>query len=204
MSDPPSLDDLMDAHFPAGFATRGRRRVDMEELVVESGPLTETHLAIAKEHEASGNRLGSGDNTYELKAIRFTHHRLAQLLAAGMDETKAGLLCNYTPSRVSVLKANPAFQELLAHYAKDVEEEMIDFVSTSAALGMDVLQELQKRLDEKPEQFTVAHLNDLYKSLADRTGHAPVTKSVNVNINEGLGERLRAARERAQARLTGT
>lgn len=205
MSDtPPTLNDLLDQHFPGGFGTRGRRRVPTEELVIESGPLTAEHVTIAQAHEESGARLGSGDVTYELKNLRYTHHRLAQLLAAGMDETRAGILSNYTAGRVSVLKANPAFQELLAYYASTVEQEMVDFVSTSAALGIDILQELQRRLDEKPEQFTVSHLNDLYKSLADRTGHAPVTKSVNVNINEGLGERLRIARERAQARLTGT
>jgi len=195
MADDTSLDAVFEKHFPEGFGKRSRPvRVRVEDLVIDTGPLTEQHVAIAQQHEDTGGRLGSGDEShYTLKAIRHTHHRLAQYLAGGLDENKAAVLCNYTPQRVSALKQVPAFAELLAYYQRTSEVEWTDFVSAAADLSTDMLHRLQEILDESPE-----------KLLRDYSGNAPVAKSLNVNINQGLGDRLRAARERAQARLTGT
>jgi hypothetical protein len=39
-------------------------------------------------------------------------------------------------------------------------------------------------------------LLEITKVLADRTGHAPVTKSVQVNVNADVGTRIEAARRR--------
>lgn len=198
---PTDLDALIDQHFPEGFGVRGRRALNPSALVTESGPLTEAHLAIAEEHEASGSNLGSGDSVYDLKAVRNTHHRLAQFLAAGMDETRAAKLCNYTPSRVSVLKASPAFRDLLDYYASTVEDEWADFITAAADLSVDLLGRLQQILDETPEKLTAREVMEAIKLTRDYSGNAPVAKSLNVNVNAGLGDRLRAARERAQARL---
>jgi hypothetical protein len=87
----------------------------------------------------------------------------------------------------------------VAHYKGVVDDEFQDFTSAAAALSMDMLGALQEMLDEAPEKFGPGHLMDAIKLLADRTGHAPVTKNLNLNVNLGLGDRLRAARERADA-----
>jgi len=210
MADDTSLDAVFEKHFPGGFPEGfGKRsrpvRVRVEDLVIDTGPLTEQHVAIAQQHEDTGGRLGSGDEShYTLKAIRHTHHRLAQYLAGGLDENKAAVLCNYTPQRVSALKQVPAFAELLAYYQRTSEVEWTDFVSAAADLSTDMLHRLQEILDESPEKLTPTQVMDAIKLLRDYSGNAPVAKSLNVNINQGLGDRLRAARERAQARLTGT
>lgn len=175
---------------------RGKSKLSADALVLAHGELTEEHEAAAVAHISSGATLGSQAPT--LKAIRHTHHRLAQLLAIGVDETKAAMLCNYSVSRVSILKSDPAFQELLAYYSKTVETQWADFVSTANGLSMDMLQELQSRLDTSPEQFTVGQLTETLKVLADRSGHAPVTKSVQVNVNADVGDRIEAARRRLQ------
>ena len=202
MSDAVPFNDLDFEVFPAGFGRGRRLAVPVEQLVLETGPLTAEHIAIAQAHVESGAAIGVVNS--ELKAIRHTHHRLAQCLAGGMDETVAARLCNYSPSRVSILKSDPAFAELLAFYSGKVEEEFTDFVRVASGLGMDTLQELQKRLDEQPETFTNGHLMEMVKLTADRTGHAPVQKSVNVNVNADVGQRLNQARERlAMARAIG-
>lgn len=177
-------------------AIRAPRTIDENDLILASGELTQEHIEVAQKHVASGATLGT--QPAPLVAIRHTHHRLAQLLATGVDETVAAKLCNYSVSRVSILKADPAFQELLSFYSSRVDEEWADFVSTAANLSMDTLGELQRRLDETPEQFSVATLIEMTKMLADRTGHAPVTKSVSVNVNADVGTRLAEARRKAQ------
>lgn len=204
MTDIPSLTDAefeaimagpQGGGFPRGGGTRAK--VLPEEFMTEWGPLDESHLAAYSTHVATGASVG-----YEftpLKAIRNTHHRAAQLLAMGMDETKVARLCNYSVTRISNLKADPAFEELLAYYAAGVEEEFADFVTVAANLSMDFLGRLQEMLDESPEKFTPTHLMEAVKLLADRTGHAPVQKTHNVNVNVDLGTRLKAARERANA-----
>lgn len=187
-------EQVMALHFPEGLGGK-RTRVHTSEVFLEMELLTAKDVEAMRTHVASGNSLGV--KPVDIKALRHTHHRLAQMLAVGVDETVAAKLCNYSVSRVSILKADPAFAELLAHYSEDVKEEWADFVATAANLSMDFLQELQRRLDENPEQFSPASLNETLKVLADRTGHAPVQKTQNVNINLNMGDRLKAARERA-------
>jgi hypothetical protein len=189
-------EEIMATHFPEGLGGK-RPKVQMDAVFLSVEPLTSEDIAAYKKAMESGQPLGV--QAVDIKALRHTHHRLAQMLAVGVDETVAAKLCNYSISRVSILKSDPAFAELLAHYSEEVHEEWADFVATAANLSMDFLQELQHRLDEKPEQFSVGALNEVLKTLADRTGHAPVTKTQNVNVNLNLGDKLRMARERANA-----
>lgn len=189
------LDDL-DLQMPSAFMSRtGRQQVSLADVVTDWGPLTAEHVQLAEAHAASGAVIGVRGP--DVKALRHTHHRLAQLLAGGMDETVAAKLCNYSFSRVSILKANPAFAELLAHYAATKDEAFADFVDAAAALSIDMMGRLQQILDEEPEKLSPTHVMDALKLLADRTGHAPVTKTQNVNVNLNLGDKLRLARERA-------
>lgn len=181
--------------FPANFGRAGQDRVvNPQELVLEVSELTEEHVAAAHAHLAAG--APSLGTEMSLKSIRATHHRLAQVLALGMDETKAARLCNYDKSRVSQLKRDPAFAELMAYYSTNVEVEMMEFVSAAKELTLDFLGKLQQDLDETPEKFTPHLTLEAIKVLADRTGHAPVQKSIAVNVNADVGSRLNAAKER--------
>lgn len=190
------FDEAADVATLAAFATRrGKVAFDEDSLILESGELTTEHVEAARQHLATGATLGVRQSP--LKALRHTHHRLAQLLATGVDEGVAAKLCNYDVSRVGILKSDPAFAELLSYYSDRVTQEWADFVSSAANLSLDSLQEIQRRLDENPDEFSVASLMELTKMLADRTGHAPVTKSVSVNVNADIGSRLAEARRKA-------
>lgn len=190
---------IMAQHFPTGLGGK-RARVPLDDIFLSVEPITAEDIAAMKRHMDSGASLGV--QPVNIKALRHTHHRLAQLLAVGVDETVAARLCNYSVSRVSILKADPAFAELMAHYTDEVKAEWADFVGTAANLSMDFLQELQRTLDETPDKFTPQTMLEAIKVLADRTGHAPVQKTQNVNINLNMGDKLKMARERAnQAEL---
>ena len=141
-----------------------------------------------------------------IATLRYSHHRLAQLLANGTKPAIAARLCNYSPSRVESLRNDPAFQELLALYGDEQFEEWADFNRLASDLSVDFLGRLQQLLDEKPESFSPSTILEAVKVLADRTGHAPVTKSLSVNVNTDIGDRMLAARERvrqAQIMLEG-
>lgn len=199
MSDVITADSLDDLQFPTQWTAKANRRVPLQEMVLDWGPLGPEHLEQLRQY---GGVL-MGVHAPSLKSIRHTHHRLAQYLAMGMDETRAARLCNYNQQAVSRLKSDPAFAELLTYYAKGVQEEFADFVSTAADLSLDLMGRLREILEDEPEKLTPAMTLEAIKVLADRSGNAPVTKSQNVNVNLNLGDRLRAAREReAQAYIT--
>ena len=96
-----------------------------------------------------------------IKALRHNHHLLARALAEGRGEAEASLITGYSPSRISVLKSDPTFRELLVHYGANRELAFVDAAERMAAVGLTALEELAARLDEKPEDFSDGKLMEL-------------------------------------------
>ena len=200
---PSEVNDLMDG-FPTGFLAmegRGKARVDLSDLIVEWGPLTSEDVRAAQTHVEAGSPALGVPAFNPLQKLRQNHHRMAQYLAMGMADVKVAALCNTHPNRIWILKQDPAFKELLAYYATGVQEEFSDFVSAAADLSLDMIEHLRDTLENAPERITPQVALEAIKTLADRSGHAPITKNLNVNVNAGLGDRLRSARERANSVL---
>lgn len=179
---PPSAEDQVAAEtfraiFPNGLP--GPRPAS-GTAIVRHFPLEPDHLAALANSNAAGEVLGV-DPAPRLKMSR-THHRLAQLLAMGMDEGQAGFVCNYGPSTVSILRTDPLFQELEHYYSLQVEYEFQTVAQQMADLHEDVVNELRVRMEDNPQQFTIKTLTDLLTALADRTGHGP-SSNVNANVN---------------------
>lgn len=131
----------------------------------------------------------------QLTKLRERHHTLAKMLAQGTPEGEAAVACGYVQSRVSILKNDPAFQELVAFYRQGVNERYYDMHEAAAALGRDAIEELHERLEESPEEFTIGQLMTLTSTMMDRVGHGP-SSSTQVNVNIGLADKLEAARKR--------
>jgi hypothetical protein len=134
-----------------------------------------------------------------LKRLGERHHALAKLLAQGTSPGEAAVVTGLSPSRVSILKADPTFQDLVAFYREKVDAAYVDMHSTLAGLSLDAAQELRDRLEEEPEKISVGQLLEITKLGADRTGFGPKSTQ-DVNVNVGLADRMQAARERAEAR----
>ena len=135
----------------------------------------------------------------ELKKIRDSHHALARVLATGMGEQEAAAITGYSSSRISILKADPQFNELLEFYRGQAQEVVADFRTRMVNMGLDALQELQDRMNDSPQDFSVGMLKDIVKEIADRTGHAPQRGPSSVTqINIGLSDKMAAARARVQ------
>jgi len=189
-----AAEDALRAVFPDGLPPAQPSRGNP---FVRSFSLDANHIATLKNHVESGEALGVDYNLAPLTKVSRTHHRLAQLLAMGMDEGKAAVVCRYSANRVSVLKSDPMFQELLAFYSSQVDEEFVTVAEEMAALHEDTVIELRQRLEENPQQFTVAQLTELMKALSDRTGHGPTSttnlNAVAVTLNGADLQRIKAS-----------
>lgn len=132
-----------------------------------------------------------------LKKVTERHHALARLLAAGSSEGEAAAIIGYDLSRVSVLKRDPAFAELISFYRSSVDTEFAATMAQIAGLSKDILLELRERLENEPEGFTNRDLQGLLRDALDRSGYGPT--STQVNLNADLGTKINEARQRAKA-----
>jgi len=166
-------------------------------------PANEPEVDFVRElHESDLTLLDAprGVQSRPIAKLRDSHHALARALAAGMRPGEASLITGYSLSRISVLQADPSFKELLEFYRTAQDATYASLHDRMATLSLDAIAELRERLDEHPEEFTPGALLEMVKTLADRTGFAPTTKSVNVNVDmNSFGDRLEEARKRAMA-----
>lgn len=98
-----------------------------------------------------------------LSAIRHSHHQLARLIASGMPQVQIGLTLGYSQTYISNIKHDPAFTELVEHYAANREQIFVDVLERMKILGMNTLEELQNRLETEPEGWTKRELMELAK-----------------------------------------
>lgn len=131
-----------------------------------------------------------------LQRITDRHHALARCLATGMSATEAGLVTGYTGSRISVLRGDPSFEELIAFYQRENAPAVLGLSEKLIAIANDSADVLLDRLELEPESFARDELVDNIKLGADRSGHGPQSKTTNVNLHVNLGDRMKAARER--------
>lgn len=177
---------------PDIFRTTGRASKLMSAVRVRE--LDSTDIALLAEEK--------GSKAAPLKRLSERHHALARCLASGMQDGDAAITCGYVLSRVSILKADPAFQELLAFYRQDVNTKYLDMHGVLAGLSLDAAMELRERLEAdmsaEDKSISVGQLMELTKLGADRTGFGPQSSQLNVNVD--LAGRLEAARKRVEQR----
>lgn len=167
----------------------GRQAKALEVAYVRDLTIADLHMAATVVQTAK-----------PLAKIRDSHHALARCLSTGMGEGEASLVTGYSPGRISVLKADPQFQELLAFYRSQAVDIVADFRRRMADLGMDALAELRDRMEDDPDSFSPGLLKEIVRDMADRTGHAPQRGPTSVTqVNIGLSDRMAKARERVAA-----
>lgn len=127
-------------------------------------PLSEADIASMWDPQNSGQK-----NAPRIKTLRYNHHLLAKAVAAGKTLLECSQLCGLTVYRISDLKNDPAFQELVSFYADELNEVYVDVHQRMAALGTSVLEELQERFEESPDKFTKRELLELFTTMADRS-----------------------------------
>lgn len=172
--------------------------LDLNLVGRSSAPLTATVVRELDVGDLINLKTEGETKAPALKKLRERHHALAKALVDGIPETEAGIICGYTPSRVSILKADPTFKELMEFYRHSRHERYIELHDKIARLGEDAVDELTERLEETPDEVSLGQLIEISKMTLDRSGHGPSTTS-NVNVKVGLADKLAAARSRALA-----
>jgi hypothetical protein len=94
---------------------------------------------------------------------------LAKAVASGKSGLECSNLTGLTPTRVSDLKNDPAFQELVSFYADEMNEVYVDVHQRMATLGTSILEELTERFEADPDKFTKRELLEMFTAMADRS-----------------------------------
>lgn len=115
-----------------------------------------------------------------IKEIRDVHHRIAQMLASGLREGEVAAVMGYSVSRISILKDDPSFQELLEFYREPFKKARITDVERLSVMSRTAVEELLQRMLDNPELISEKMLVEIAKLGADRTGLGPTTKSVSL------------------------
>ena len=125
-----------------------------------------------------------------LKSLRHSHHQLARLIAQGAELAHISLVTGYAPGYVSSIQRDPTFAGLVQYYAIEREEVFIDTLARMKSLGITVLEELQSRLAEAPEKWSIRELQEFAKLLliepgrqAPVQGQGPAGSGVAVTVN---------------------
>lgn len=174
----------LDLAIPSRLSPAGRppKPVAVDYL----GPLTEADILLIFTGEA-------GVRAKPLQKIRAAHHNVAILLSQGHTSASVSRITGYSPSRIALLKEDPAFKQLLAHYSQMGEQATADFFQQLADLGIAAVQELQERLETDPDNFSPDELIKIVEKTSDRTGFGPTktVKSLNVSTTiSKLKERM--------------
>lgn len=123
-----------------------------------------------------------GAEPYKLKRLRYSHHTLARYLADGkLTQVEVAAQTGYSPKTITSYLHDPAFKELVEHYAKQATNRAVDVIEKLETLAIDILIEISDRLESEPESVSMAQLLECSKLLLDRSGYGPVTKQLNVN-----------------------
>lgn len=181
--------------------TLAMERIDLNTLNFRAQgraaqPLVAEVVRELTEDDLASTQLEGRAKTEGIRSLRDRHHALAKALVDGIGETEAGIICGYTPSRVSILKADKTFQELMSFYRLDKAAGYREMHEKLAGLGSDAVDEITERLENEPEEISMGQLLEISKLALDRSGFGPQS-SVQVNHKVGLADKLELARKRA-------
>lgn len=198
LANDPALDALVSQAL--ALPRRGRpRSAPAPTILREIGP--EDEVELRGEREAAQQR--------PLEKVRHTHHLAARELALGRRVVDVAAVTGYTPQRISDLKNDPTFQELVSHYQTQHDERRLNVQERLESLGVALTEEVLERLDAAPESFSNEELRRWAETALDRAGHGPqATRTLNVNsrsVSLSLIERIKAeAADESAVKLLGS
>lgn len=138
--------------------------------------------------QAAGSAGAPGSRPAPLSTVRARHHMAARLFAAGLSVHDVSLQTGYTTSRLYVLKGDPTFRDLIAHYQACEHERFEDVQERMKLLGLAAADEILDRLETAPETISTETLRSLVATMLDRAGHGPVQKQQSITVHMSRDE----------------
>lgn len=131
-------------------------------------------------------------------AFRETHHRLARLVASGLRTEQILEISGYSSSRLSTLRADPAFKELVALYMTQGNARVAEVVDETEMTAVSNLRRMERmveaHLDEADATEELVPLKTLATLISDRMDRFGYSKKqVNLNLNATLASKLESA-----------
>jgi len=131
-----------------------------------------------------------------VQLYRHSHHCIAAMFAAGLTQHEVERRTGFSYRRLTILLADPTFQQLIAHYAKQVLREFADehAIFHELRLKNAIAAELQiaDHFEEAQDGDTLLKVRELLAISGNFTKTLP--KELNVTVS--FGDKLDAARER--------
>lgn len=125
-----------------------------------------------------------------VKNLKDSHHMVARLLAIGLRPGEVADRTGYSRVRISILQADPSFQELMVHY-RSAENEVFyeardEYYDTQTSGRNKAARQIIDQLDEADEsgeKIPLRTLLSIHDSFADRTGYGKRSTQVNINVD---------------------
>lgn len=112
-----------------------------------------------------------GVGTAAISKLREVHHHLARLLAEGRRPVECSAILGYSQSRISILRRDPAFAELVDYYKGNVAIAYQGVHEKLAQVGTMAVEELRDKLEDG--ELTAGQLIEVAKFTLDRSVAPP-------------------------------
>jgi hypothetical protein len=135
-----------------------------------------------------------------VQKFRDSHHRLARLIALGLKTHEVAEASGYSITHISILKSDPAFQDLVATYRDQVDatyrDEVAEYYANVAANRTAAARLINDALSiAEPGDIPLRTLVAIHADAADRTGFG---KRQTVDVNIDFASQLDKAIKRVQ------
>lgn len=135
-----------------------------------------------------------------VQTLKDSHHMMARLLAAGLNQKEVAARTGYSVARVHTLTTDPSFQELVTHYRGVVDHEFASNVEAFIELATGNMLKSERMIADRLDQaadgdIAIRDLLAISRDAADRLGYGK--RTTNVNFNFDFAARLDAAIKRS-------
>lgn len=144
-----------------------------------------------------------------VQRFRDSHHRIARLLAVGLSNREVAERTGRSAAALSVLVADPAFQNLVANYRERVTEQFVDSVDEYYTLATSNMLAAERHiadhideLDSRDELLPIRTALAISRDAADRFGYGK--KQTNLNVNVDFAAKLEKMIARSGKTIEGT
>lgn len=129
---------------------------------------------------------------------------MARAVAMGLSNSEVAAICGCSVGRVSILRQDPTFKELVAHKRAMIDTEwavdadpVISYMRDNALKAQAMLSDKLDAAMEQNEFLPTRDLLGIAELGLDRTGYGKVNKNVNINVD--FAKQLEEAKKKVEA-----